>query len=146
VEVRSIDREEFLRLYPYTGKITAFIGEGAEWFTNDARSVVGIVTRDSIQPAWNYAVLRRNVVGDFQVTHLGNAGSDLQRTREECRLAMTVVESVPETKATAPTVSPLGPPPQFQFPDKGRPLVVLLVLAGDIITIAFVLLWVFRWR
>jgi hypothetical protein len=32
-----------------------------------------------------------------------------------------------------------------QHSDKG-PLVVLMILAGDIITIAFVLLWLLRWR
>jgi len=34
----------------------------------------------------------------------------------------------------------------FQSPDKGGPSVVLIILAGDIITIVFALLWLFRWR
>ena len=146
VEVQSIGREEFHRLYPYTGKLTAFIGEGAEWFTNDGRSVVGIVTRDSIQPAWNYAVLTRDMLGDFQVTHVGKISSDLQTTREKCRLAMTAEESAPKTDDMALPISPKGPPEYFQLPHKGSPLVVLLILAGDIITIAVVLLWLFCWR
>jgi hypothetical protein len=146
VEVRNISRDEFDRLYPYTGKMTAFIGEGAEWFTNDTKSVVGIITRHSIQPAWNYAVLKRDVLGEFQVTHVGKASSDLQTTREECRLVMTAEASAPESNAMALPASPKGPPQHFQLPDKGRPVVVLLILAGDIITITFVLVWLFRWR
>jgi len=30
--------------------------------------------------------------------------------------------------------------------ERGGPMVVLTILAGDIITITFVLLWLFRWR
>lgn len=146
MEVRSISRREFNRLYPYTGELTPFIGEGAEWFTNDARSVVGIVARRAAQPAWRYAVLKRSGFGDFRIWHVGEATGDLQTTRDECRRAMTVVETVPEMDAKSRSASPKGPLQCFQQPDKGRPLVVLMILAGDIITITFVWLWLFRWR
>jgi hypothetical protein len=145
VEVRSISREEFHRLYPYTGKMAAFIGEGAEWLTNDTRTVVGIITRHSIRPPWNYAVLTRDVLGDYQVTHIGKASNDLQTIREECRLAMTAEEPAPETDQKAGSVSPQEPLQYVQQSNKG-PLVILMVLAGDIITIAFVLLWLIRCR
>jgi hypothetical protein len=145
VEVRSIGREEFHRLYPYTGKMTAFIGEGAEWFTNDTRSVVGIITHHSIQPPWNYAVLTRDMLGDYQVTHVGKASDSLQMIREECRLAMTSEGPAPKADEKAHPASPEGLLQYLPQPDKG-PLVVLMVLAGDIITIAFVLLWLIRCR
>jgi hypothetical protein len=53
--------------------------------------------------------------------------------------------SAPETDAKARAASQKGLP-YFQQPDKGTPLAALMILAGDIITIAFVLLWLFRWR
>jgi hypothetical protein len=142
VEVRSIGQEEFRQAYPYTGKMTAFIGEGVEWLADDARTVVGIITRHSIQPEWNYAVLKRNVLGDFQVTHVGKASNDLEIVQKECRLVMMAGESVPETDKTAHSAPQPEPLPQR---DKG-PLVVLMILAGDITTLAFVLLWLFRCR
>jgi hypothetical protein len=146
VEVRSIGRHEFNRLYPYTGELTSFIGEGAEWFANDARSVVGIVARRAAQPAWKYAVLKRSGFGDFRVWHVGEASGDLQTTRDECRRAMTAVESAVEIDAKARSASQKEPLQYFPQPNKGSPLVVLMILAGDIITITFVLLWRFRWR
>lgn len=59
---------------------------------------------------------------------------------------MTAVESAPEIDAQARPASPKGPLQYFQLPNKGNPSVVLMILAGDIITITFVLLWLFRWR
>jgi hypothetical protein len=123
--------------------MVAFIGEGTEWFTNDTSNVVGIITRHSIRPPWNYAVLTRDVLGDFHVTHIGKASDDLQTTREECRRLMTAEESAPETDEKACPVSTAGLLRYFPQPNKG-PLVVLMVLFGDIITIAFVLLWLIR--
>jgi hypothetical protein len=143
VEVRSIGRREFHRLYPYTGELTGFIGEGAEWFTDDARSVVGIIARPAAQPTWKYAVLTRSRSGDLLVRRVGEVNGDLQTTRDECRRAMTAVESTPEADEKAGSVSQQEPLQHVPQPDKS-PLVVLMILAGDIITIAFVLLWLIR--
>jgi hypothetical protein len=145
VEVRRIGRQEFNRLYPYSGELIRFIGEGAEWFTNDARSVVGIIARSAAQRAWNYAVLKRSKFGDFRVWHLGEAYGNLQSTRDECRRAMTVMQIA--TNAEKHARFALQPHPQFFQPlDKGSPLVVLMILLGDVVTICIVLLWLFHWR
>jgi len=96
VEVRSIGRQEFHRLYPYTGELTGFIGEGAEWFTDDARSVVGIIARPAAQPTWKYAVLKRSRSGDLRVRHVGEVNGDLQTTRDACRRAMTAMNLLPK--------------------------------------------------
>jgi hypothetical protein len=51
-----------------------------------------------------------------------------------------------ETNEKDRSTSQMALPQYLQQTDKGSPLVVLMILAGDIITIAFVLLWLFRWR
>jgi hypothetical protein len=52
----------------------------------------------------------------------------------------------PETDENAHSASQKELPQYLQQTDKGRPSVVLMILAGDIIAIAFVLLWLCRWR
>jgi hypothetical protein len=71
---------------------------------------------------------------------------DLQTTRDKCRRAMTDVESVPEADEKVGSALQEGSMQNFQQMDNGSPLVVLMILAGDIITIMFALLWLFRWR
>jgi hypothetical protein len=58
----------------------------------------------------------------------------------------TITTHAPERDEKADTALQNGSPPYFQQPHKGSPLVALVVLAGDIVTIVFVLLWMFRWR
>jgi hypothetical protein len=52
----------------------------------------------------------------------------------------------PETDEKAHSTSQTEIPQCLQQTDKGSPSVVLMILAGDIIAIAFVVLWVVRWR
>jgi len=52
----------------------------------------------------------------------------------------------PETDEKARSASRQELPQYLRQTDKGSSLVVLMVLAGDIITIAFVLLWLFHLR
>lgn len=52
----------------------------------------------------------------------------------------------PETDEEIHSTSQKELPPCFQQAEKGSPLVVPMILGGDIITIAVVLLWLFRWR
>jgi hypothetical protein len=147
VEVRSIGRREFHRLYPYTGELSPFIGEGAEWFTNEAGSVVGIIARRATQPAWKYAVLKRSSFGDFQVWHVGEVNGDIQTTRNECGRAMTAVDSGSETVGGIHLTSRKEPLQYFfQQPHRNSPWVVIMILAGDIITVSLVLFWLFRRR
>jgi hypothetical protein len=73
-------------------------------------------------------------------------GGDVQTTQDKCRRATTAVESTPETAQKPRSASQEGLEHCFQSPDKGGPSVVLIILAGDIITIVFALLWLFRWR
>jgi hypothetical protein len=51
-----------------------------------------------------------------------------------------------ETDEKAHSTSQNKLPQYLQQTDKGSPLVVLMILAGDIIAVAFVLLWLFGWR
>ena len=144
--VRSIGRKEFNRLFPYTGELTPFIGEGVEWFTDDGRRAVGIVGRSSSQPAWRYAVLKRSQFGNFRVTHLGEASADLPTIRDQCRRAVAAAEHE-LTAAPAPEVAGSQTDPTLEFPEKPRSslAVVVLILAADVVVIAIIVSLIHHW-
>jgi hypothetical protein len=73
-------------------------------------------------------------------------GGGLQTTGDECRRAMAIVESATEANKKVGSASPEGFMQYFPQMDKGSPLVILTILAGDFLTITFVLFWLFRWR
>lgn len=89
MEIRRIRREEFNQLVSFASELTPFIGEGAEWFTDDACTAVGVVTRGLSRLVWSYAVLKRGRVGDFKVVSLGEDYSDLRLAGDACLGAMT---------------------------------------------------------
>ena len=143
--VRPIDRKEFNRLFPYTGELTPFIGEGVEWFTDDARRVMGIVGRSSSRPPWRYAVLKRSQFGDYKVAHLGRASADLPTIRDQCRRAVAAAECEPT--AAAPEVAGSQTEPALEVQEKPRSslAVVVLILAADVIVIGVIALLIHHW-
>jgi len=145
VAVRPINRKEFNRLFPYTGELTPFIGEGVEWFTDDARRAVGIVGRSSSQLAWRYAVLRRSQFGDFKVAHLGEASADLPTIRDECQRAVAEAENEPT--AAAPEVAGSQTDPTLELQEKPRSslAVVALVLVADVVVIGIIVVLIHHW-
>jgi hypothetical protein len=146
VAVRPIGRKEFNRLFPYTGELTPFIGKGVEWFTDDARSAVGIIGRSRTQPAWRYAVLKRSQLGDFKVTYLGEALADLPTTRNVCQRAVAAAECQ-STAGVHEVVTPQTEPTlEFQEKPWGGLAVVVLILAADVVTIGIIVLLVHHWR
>jgi hypothetical protein len=146
VAVHSIGRKEFNRLFPYTGELTPFIGKEVEWFTDDARSAVGIIGRSPSQPAWRYAVLKRSQFGDFKVAHLGEALADLPTTRDECQRAVAAAESKPTAGVHEVVVPQAEPALEIQQKPWGSLALVVLILAADVVTIGIVVLLVHHWR
>jgi hypothetical protein len=146
VAVRPIGRREFNRLFPYTGELTPFIGKEVEWFTDDARSAVGIIGRSRTQPAWRYAVLKRSQLGDFKVAHLGEAFADLPTTRDECQHAVAAAECEPTTEVHEVVVPQADPTLEIQQKPWGSLALVVLILAADVVTIGIVVLLIHHWR
>jgi len=145
VAVRPINRQEFNRLFPYTGELTSFIGEGVAWFTDDARRVMGIVGRSSSRPPWRYAVLKRSQFGDFKVSRLGEASADLPTIRDECQRAVAAAEIEP-TEA-APEVAGSQTEPALEFEEKPRSslAVVALILVADVVVVGIIVLLIHHW-
>jgi hypothetical protein len=146
VAVRTIDRKEFDRLFPYTGQLTPFIGEAVEWFTDDARRAVGVIGRSPSQPAWRYAVLKRSQFGDFKVAHLGEALADLPAIRDECQRAVAAAEGEPP--AVPPEVAAPQAEPTIEFQEKpwSSLAVVVFILAADVVVIGVIVLSAHHWH
>ena len=144
--VRPIGRKEFNTLLPYTGELTSFIGEGAKWFTDNARNVIGIIGRSTSQPVWRYAVLRRSRLGDFRVSHLGEALPDLPITRDECQRAVAAAECEPTSRAYEVVVPRVEPTLVLQEKPWSSLGVVVLILAADVATTGIIVLLVRHWR
>ena len=64
------------------------IGEGAEWFTDDAKAVIGIVGWSITRKIWSYVILKRNQLGFFIVSSISEHFFNIQMVRSNCRLAM----------------------------------------------------------
>ena len=86
--IRSVDREEFNRIFTFDRELVPYIGEELEWYANDAKNVIGVVARRFSDSCWNYAILRRSVLGDFVVATLSRDFMDLQTARVACRQEM----------------------------------------------------------
>jgi len=146
VAVRPIERQEFNRLFPYTGELTPFIGEGVEWFTDEGRRAVGIVGRSSTQPAWRYAVLKRSQFGDYKIAQLGDASADLPTIRDECQRAVAAAEYEPTAAAPEVAGSQTGLALEVQEKPRSSLAVVALILAADVAVIGIIVLLIHHWR
>ena len=145
--VQKIGRDEFARLYPDVRGLTPFIGEAEEfeWFANAERNALGLIFRSSRQPIWRYAVLKRSMRGDFRVSHLDAEFVDLQSTRDKCLLAISAAESQPEIIDAKLLVPQRQPQQGVEEKHRNSLIVVLLVLAGDLVTVGIVVLLLLHW-
>jgi hypothetical protein len=69
--VKTIGRREFNRLLPHHHVLESLMGEQIEWFANKAKTLIGTIALSKTGRSWNYAVLRRNKLGNFQVCEIG---------------------------------------------------------------------------
>lgn len=144
--VQKIARKEFVHLYPGVKGLTPFIGdaEDVEWFTDDARSVLGLIFRSKRQPIWRYAVLKRSQRGDFRVSQFGAEFIDLQSTRDQCRRAIMAAEWQPDTGDDRVLVSTRQLEAHLEKKHWGNLVVVALIVIGDLVTVGVVLLMFLR--
>ena len=86
--MKTIDQSDFNQLFPYGRQLDQLIGEGVEWFTDDAREVIGVVGWNITRKIWSYVVLKRSQLGFFIVASIGEQFFNVQMVRAKCRLAM----------------------------------------------------------
>jgi hypothetical protein len=69
--INSISRAEFNRMFTFDSELAPYIGEEVEWYADDAENVIGVIARGVSGSSWSYAILRRNLLGDFVASTLG---------------------------------------------------------------------------
>jgi hypothetical protein len=68
------------------------MGEQVEWFTNQARNLIGTIALTKAGRSWNYAILRRNKLGNFQVCDIGQNFFSLTQTMVQFTYAMVAAK------------------------------------------------------
>jgi hypothetical protein len=92
VVIRSICKWEFDRLLPLHTLLETFIGKEVEWFSDAVENTIGTIAFSPGTRGWNYAVLRRDWTGDFQVCDLRANLCSLDAAKVDFRLAMAAAE------------------------------------------------------
>jgi hypothetical protein len=69
--INSISRAEFNRMFTFGSELAPYIGDEVEWYADDAKNVIGVIARGVSGSNWSYAILRRNLLGDFVASVLG---------------------------------------------------------------------------
>ena len=83
--IKNISRAEFNRMFTFDSELAPYIGDEVEWFADDAKNVIGVIARGVSGSCWSYAILRRNVLGDFVASTLGkDVFMDLQIALAAC--------------------------------------------------------------
>ena len=83
--ISNISRDEFNRIFTFDSELAPYIGEEVEWYTDDAKKIIGVIARGVSGSCWSYAILRRNALGDFVASTLGrDFFVNLQIARAAC--------------------------------------------------------------
>jgi hypothetical protein len=92
VPFESIRKEQFDRFRPPDLGLESLMVWQMEWFANKAGTTIGTLALCKADKGWNYAVLRRDQTGDFQVHKLGGDAFSLDDARSDFLLEMGAAE------------------------------------------------------
>jgi hypothetical protein len=70
VSVKSISSWKFNRFLPPRNDLRTSIGKETEWYADDPENSIGTIAFSKEERGWNYAILSRDWMGDFQVCNL----------------------------------------------------------------------------
>jgi len=93
VPIKRITRCEFNHLLPYHLVLEDMMGEQIGWFTNQAKNLIGTIALTKVGRSWNFAVLRRNKLGNFQACDIGENFFSLRQTVVQFRYAMVAAKN-----------------------------------------------------
>jgi hypothetical protein len=68
------------------------IGKEVEWFDGAAGNVIGTIALATGDRGWNYVVLRKNELGNFQASNRREDLFSLDGARVDCLQAMRMTE------------------------------------------------------
>jgi hypothetical protein len=69
------------------------MGTQAEWFANQAKNLIGTIALTKAGRSWNFAVLKRNKQGNFQVCDVGQNFFNLRQTMVQFKYAMDAAKN-----------------------------------------------------
>ena len=92
MSVRSISGSKFNRFLPAHNNLRTVIGEEVKWYADDPENSIGTIAFSKEKRGWNYAILKRDWMGDFQVCNLKTNLLNFRAASVDCVLAMTAAE------------------------------------------------------
>ena len=88
MSVKSISSSKFNRFLPAHNNLRTVIGEEVEWYADDPENSIGTIAFSKEKGGWNYAILKRDWTGDFQVCELKTDFPNLRAASVDCIQAM----------------------------------------------------------
>ena len=92
VSVKSISSCKFNGFLPTRNQLRTVIGKEVEWYADDPENSIGTIAFSADERGWNYAVLRRDWMGDFQVCNQKANFQNVRAASVDCVLAMKAAE------------------------------------------------------
>jgi len=68
VIINSTGRQAFHKLLPSNAMSEMADGEEVEWFADVAETIIGTIGFDRKNKDWNYAIMKRDGMGEFRVS------------------------------------------------------------------------------
>jgi hypothetical protein len=97
VQIKNICRPEFEQFLRFHAILELAIGKEVEWFSDGTENTIGTIAFSQGERGWNYAVLKRDWTGDFQVRDLGANLYSLEAARVDFRRAMAETDRVEQS-------------------------------------------------
>ena len=69
------------------------MGKQIGWFANQAKNLIGVIALTKVGRSWNFAVLKRNKQGSFQVCDVGQNFFNLRQTMVQFKYAMVAAKN-----------------------------------------------------
>ncbi len=91
--IRATGRAEFIRRLSLKSDLERLVGKEVEWFAGAAGNVIGTIALASRDGGWNYVVLRKNELGNFQASNRRENLFSLNEARVDCLQTMGMTTS-----------------------------------------------------
>ena len=86
--IKTIGRCEFDQLLPHHRVLESLMGNQVTWFSNKTKNLIGTIALTKVGRSWNYAILKRNDRGSFQVCDVGQNFFNLNQALVQFTYAM----------------------------------------------------------
>jgi hypothetical protein len=106
--IKTIPRSEFDRLLPDNSALESLMVEQVEWCSNGSGTMLGAIAKGEGVAGWNYAILKRDSKGDFQVRKVMNNFFNLKAAGVDLSISMAGFEKIDRTN---PETTDSGLPP-----------------------------------